>query len=82
MGSGLKPTNIKPACPKCDFVLKYYARDPQIHPDKWVMSAESIKHLQEAHIVMPEVRKAIQPIRSHKRRAVRRFLPSKRRALV
>lgn len=81
MGSGLKPT-FTPACPKCDFVLKYYARDPQVHPDKWVLSEESRKHLKEAHIAVPEMRKAPTSIRRHRGRAILRLPSSKRRALV
>jgi hypothetical protein len=77
MGSGLKPTNIKPACPKCNFTLKYYVWDPDVHSDKWVLSIESRQHLKEAHIhVVPKVRKV------PKIRYLHRLPPSKRRALV
>ncbi|QFG13700.1 hypothetical protein PBI_SHEPARD_72 [Arthrobacter phage Shepard] len=79
MGAGLKPT-FKPACPKCDFTLGYYVRDPDVHPDKWVLNEASRQHLKEAHvIVVPEVR-AIHPVRSFRSR--RRLLSSKRRVLV
>ncbi|QGZ17274.1 hypothetical protein SEA_GIANTSBANE_70 [Arthrobacter phage Giantsbane] len=79
MGSGLKPT-FKPACPKCDFELRYHVRDPDVHPDNWVLTQESRDHLKEAHvIVVPKVR-TIYPVR--KFRSSRRLLPSKRRVLV
>lgn len=51
---GLKPV-FKPACPMCDFKLKYYAWDPQVHPDKWVLTAESREHLATAHIARPKL---------------------------
>ena len=83
MGSGLKPTTAKPACPKCDFTLKYYVWDPQVHSDNWVLSEESRKHLQEAHTNdLPKVRKAPVPIRHHRGRRVLRLPSSKWRALV
>ncbi|ASR83384.1 hypothetical protein SEA_CATERPILLAR_66 [Arthrobacter phage Caterpillar] len=81
MGSGLKPT-FKPACPKCDFTLKYHVRDPDVHPDNWVLTAESREHLKEAHIDVPKVRKAPVVIRNHSRRRVLRLPSSRRRTLV
>lgn len=70
---GLKPT-FKPACPKCDFKLKYYVWDPQTHPDTWVLNAESREHLAIGHIndnvvqiaprrSQPRFRKNIRPVR-------------------
>ncbi len=51
---GLKPV-FKPACPRCDFTLKYYVCDPQVHPDNWVLTAESREHLNTAHIARPQL---------------------------
>ncbi len=48
---GLKPI-IKLICPEypCDFKFKYHARDPRMHPDMWVMTAESRAHLETGHV--------------------------------
>lgn len=46
---GLKPV-FKPACPECNFELRYHFRDPEMHPDKWVLTAASREHLATAHI--------------------------------
>lgn len=45
----LKPV-FKPACPKCDFELRYHFRDPEMHPDKWVLTQESRDHLATGHL--------------------------------
>ncbi|QFP95484.1 hypothetical protein SEA_MAKAI_71 [Arthrobacter phage Makai] len=82
MGAGLKPV-FKPACPKCPFELKYHVRDPEVHPDGWVLTEASRKHLAEAHIEVPKVRKVTKPVRRHSRRTTVLRLPSsRRRALV
>lgn len=47
---GLKPI-IKLVCPEfpCDFKFRYHVRDARMHPDMWVMTAESREHLVSGH---------------------------------
>lgn len=59
----LKPV-FKPACPKCDFTLRYHVRDPEVHPDKWVLTQESRDHLATGHlaeVVSLDNRRVIRP---------------------
>lgn len=50
---GLKPI-IKLVCPvpECDFKFRYHVRDARMHPDMWVMTAESRAHLASPHPVV------------------------------
>ena len=51
---GLKP-KVRIVCPECEIPMKFTCLDVQTTNVSWVLSAESRKHLAEAHPPRPKL---------------------------